>query len=443
MIGSLLKDSSVLFDVAEVLKPEHFFREIHSRIFRALLEIGSTGRKPSLQQLVARIGEEYEDGKSTVHLLTSIIRDAERDDALSPFDFLEEIVDHWARRQIANAQQWIVKELSKKDKPPQLFLSEINERFQEIGLQSQGQPVKTLGDSAKRALANSMRAHETGEVVGMEWGLPTLNEVMGRILPGDLGFIGAAQGDGKTVVGLQLCRAAQRTRPVAFFQLEMEAEDMARRELAGGTDLSVSQIEEGTYDMFSIQALQREQELLSEERVYIDDRPGLTFEQFRDRCIQLKRSQNLGLVVVDHLRLLRATKRFSNKFDRVEWITGEMKVLAKTLGIAVVALSQRTRTSQRRDGWAPRLDDFDGGSSIEQDADWVLGLARPETWLKKNKPHIPAGVDPEEHHEFSKWLKEMKDHKGKIEFHGLKRRKGDLIVRDGIFDGRAGRIYEV
>ncbi len=440
VLGALLNDSSQLFDVSEVLKPEQFYRDIHSKIFRSMLDISATGRKPSLQQIVARVGDEYEDGKSTVHLLTSILRDAEKDEALSPFDFVDLIIDEWARRQIAITQQWIGKELGKNEKQPQEFLSEINERFQEIGLQTQAAPVITLGESAKRAVASSIRVMETGEVIGMGWGLPTLNEVIGPVKPGDLGFIGAAPSGGKTVVALQLCRAAQ---DALLFELEMDHEDLSRRELSGDAGIPVSQIEEGTYDMFTKGVLEKVRDGLEGERVYIDDRPALTWEQIKARIIQMKRSKGIRLAVIDHLRLVRTTKRVRDKFERAEYITSEAKALAKALKIAIIFLTQRSRTSLRRDSWIPRLDDFDAGPSVDQDADWVLGLARPEQWLKNNKPRLPPNTAPEDDFKFKAWLDEMKKYKGKIEFYGLKRRKGDTIMRDAIFDGAAGRCREI
>lgn len=248
----------------------------------------------------------------------------------------------------------------------------------------------------------------------------------------------AAPGDGKTVIGSQLAMRAALFAPAIYFQLEMRDEDMARRALAGAAGLSVAEIEEGNYDFDAYTRLAEARDRIAGLKLAIDDRPKLRIDQIRDRCLALKRSHGLGFVVIDHLRLVRLGTKVRDKFERAEIITGELKALAKELGIAVVCLSQVTRASQRRDDPTPQRSDGDGGSSIEQDADWALALLRRDRWLKTQKP--VGGSD----REWDEWKSKFARAKGRIEITVLKRRRGeDGEMREFVFDGRGSLVREI
>ncbi len=443
ILGAILNDPPVFFQVSDILIPEHFSRDFHGRIFTALQDVMMTGKKPSLQLILSKLGDEYDDGKSTINYLTALLRDVEEDDA-ALLDFVDGIVEAWARRKMLDMAKWLEKEAAKVDGNSADTLAALEERSQMITLRAQSVPVVTIGESASRALRKSISAQESGVVFGCDTGLPSLDEILGRIQPGDLGVIGGPQGTGKTIVGMQICRRAQIYEPSAIFELEMDDEDLGRRALAEATDLSTRQIVEGTYEMFDVDALRAAEAALMSERVFIDDRPGLTAQQIRDRCFQLKHTRGLGLIVIDHLRLVEVVGRFQSKFDRIEWVTKFFKVVAKSLGIAVILLTQVTRTAQRRDGWEPQVHDFDGGSSIEQDADWILGLARKDKYLAGRRPLLRADEDPESNREYQNWLTEYRAAKGKMQVFNMKnRRMGDGGMREFLFNGRAGRLDEL
>lgn len=243
-----------------------------------------------------------------------------------------------------------------------------------------------------------------------------------------------------TIVGAQIAMHVAETSPVVYFQLEMQGDDMAARAGAGITNISVDEIEEGAPDFEAYTRLEEAQERLASLALYVDARPRLRLDQIRDRCVSLKRSRGLGLAVIDHLRLIRCTQKFNNKFDRAEFVTGELKAMAKDLQIAVIVLSQVTRASQRRDDPFPQLTDFDSGSSVEQDADWAMALFRRDQWLKLNKP-----LDMSEgNREADKWLDDYKACKGQIEIGNLKRRRGEASGRRSFtFLGRQYKIAEL
>lgn len=437
IIGKMLENEAVFWELNGVLLSEHFSVEIHRDLFDAIYSIATSGKRVTLSLIVSRIGPEYGDGASTMTLMTALMRNVAEIDEFN--DEVRTVLELWQRRRAIEICNMFIKEAKKEGVDTSYMLFDMENCVKDITVNSQAEPIKTLGQFVTAAVSKSSKAANTGQSPGFDTGLASLDEILGRIHGGDFGVIGARQGDAKTVLGVQLARRADAYGiPSAMFELEMQGEDLGRRVLAGETNISVSQIEEGSYEMFALEELKAVQEQLKNSRVHIDDRPKLRIDQIRDRCVSLKRTKGLGIVVIDHLRLVRANGRFKDKFDRIEFVTGELKSLAKELDIAVIALSQVTRSSQRRDDPSPQLNDFDGGPSIEQDADWAIGMFRRDRWLKTQRPR---DMDSSEGRD---WLEDYNRAKGKIEIRCLKRRRGDDgEMREFTFDGRRGLITEI
>lgn len=438
VLGKLLQSVDAYWRVSDVLQPQHFSRAIHQQVYAAIRDILNRGGRHTLGLVESHVGEEYDDGKSTSTLLSAYLRDADEDTEGGALELVDNLVDLWRRRKFLEELERSAKDARNPGRSSYDLVSDHESRIQDINLNSLSIPVKRLGAIAAEVVVRSGKSQESGFVAGFDTGLPSLDEIVGRIHAGDFGVIGARQGDGKTVLGAQLMKRGAAYKPGCFFQLEMTAEDMAARSLAAESNISVAEIEAGTYSAFDYEDLIKAKDLLAGVDVYIDDRPRLAIEQIYERTLALKRRHDLGMIVVDHLRLIRSFKRTQNKFDRIEHVTGELKAMAKELKIAVIVLSQVTRESQRRGDPSPQLIDLDGGSSIEQDADWVLGLFRRDRWLKTQRP--PDQETPE----WRKWSEQWLLHKGKIEITDLKRRRGDDGDRKSfIFDGKRSLIREI
>lgn len=437
VLGRVLQDETTFWQVNGTLQGFHFSVEIYQLIYNAYHLLMMEGKKATLSLLQSRVGPEYGDGSSTMTLMTALIRNTAEIEDIA--DEVTKIIEMWQRRRTIEVCEQFIKG-AKGDEPDTGFmLADLENCVKDITVNSQAEPIKTMKDAVAKVMANSMKTRETGMSPGFGTGLSALDEILGRMFPKDLGIIGASPGGGKSLLGLQLIdRIQERHGPTCFFSLEMTDEDLARRALAGRSNASASEIEEGTYDAFQLEELRGAQELLSRSKMLIDDRAALRIDQIRDRCIVLKRTHSLRAIIVDHIRLVQVIGRGLNRFDRAEIVTGMLKKLAKDLDILVIALSQVTRTSQRRTDPRPRLDDFDGGSSIEQDADWALGLFRREEWLLSQKPYdmdTPEGKE---------WALDMSKCKGKIEVINLKRRRG--VAKHSCeltFDGRASLLREV
>lgn len=437
VLGKLLINKALFWEFNATLQSAHFYRPIHQKIYDTLFSLHSKGKEPTPRLMQSIIGPEYEGDNSTIMLLTALIRDAEDLDSIN--DEVFTVVDLWRRRRVKDICAQFNAEASKKETDTGYMLDDLANCIEDVSLSSQAEPIKKIGDIARTVMLKSKRANETGVSIGIDLGMPTLAEVMGTIHRGDLGYILAAQGDGKTVGGLQILRAAAQNGFVGcLFELEMKDEDIAARELAGESDVSISNIEEGTYDAFGYDNLQVALDAMKDLPIYIDDKPKQTIERICERAVMLKRTKGLSLVVIDHMRLVQTMRRFNNKFDRIEYVSGELKSLAKSEDLAVVGLSQVTRASQRRDNPVPMISDSDLGSAVEQDADWALSFFRRDRYLKESEPQ---DRESQEHRE---WVLEYMKHKGLVEIRGLKRRRGQPgEMRRMGFDGPRYRLNEL
>lgn len=443
VLGRLLHDPQSYWQVADLLRSFHFGSTIHQAIYSAIVDILGSSKKLSLLQVESRVGPEYDDGKSTMTLLTAMIRDAENGD----LEGVDTIVDLWKRRAHIAELKRALKEAEKPEKHIEDLMQEHTLKTEDITVNGQSAPIRTIGQAAAVVMDYSRKANQSGIRPGFDTGLPSLDEILGRIHPTDLGVIGAARGDGKTLVATQMAQHIQQYVPVVIFEEEMRDIDLAARALAaqatltGETSrpLSTALIESGEYDQFDLQALLKAREALDRSQLYIDDRPKLTIEQIYDRCRVLKRQKGIGVAIVDHLRLVRTGRKITDRFERMEYVSGEMKAIAKELEIAVIVLSQVTRMSQRReDNPIPVLSDLDGGGALEQDADWAVVAFRWDRWLDERRPTDIDSAD------YRKWAERRERHKDRIELHLRKgRRSKPNVMREFEFDGRSSLIREI
>ncbi len=374
---------------------------------------------------------------SVMILMTAYIRGAE--DADDWVTEAETIVELWKTRKTLEEVSRTQKEIEKGGSHISDIIAGHEQRMQDITQNSRAEPLLSMGQVMRQALEQSSRARDDGKAPGVTSGLPSLDEILGRIHPGDLGFIGADPGVGKTILAQQIAWyvAATLKQPVLFFQLEMSKLDMARRQLARDAGLSTAEVEEGAYHFDELERLRASVASADNIPLYIDGGQELYVDQIIDRAAQLKRSSGLALVFVDHLLKIEAHGNHKDYFAKTKFVTGKLKNAAKRLEVAFICLAHRTLTAQRA-SYIPKISDLDGGSSIQRDADWVLAIAREDIWLEMNRPDDPDSS------EFRKWAEKMSNGRNTAEVFNLKgRRTARGSKRVFGFDGKLSRIYEL
>jgi len=231
-----------------------------------------------------------------------------------------------------------------------------------------------------------MRIHDAsmnGGIAGLECGLASLDGVTGGWRKSHFIVVAARPAMGKTAFLLSMAKnMADKGHPVLIFSLEMSKHDLGERLLSMASEISVSKIngQQGEITQLDKLILQNQSNILAKDPLYIDDASDLTIYEIASKARQMKREQNIECIMIDYLQLMKANSKFNNREQEVSSISRALKQLAKELDIPVIALSQLNRGVEARSGEnkKPVLSDLRESGSIEQDADMVLLLHRPE-----------------------------------------------------------------
>ena len=226
------------------------------------------------------------------------------------------------------------------------------------------------------------RMHGSG-VTGVESGFTDLDRITSGWQKSDLVVLAARPGMGKTAFVLSLARnaAINFSKPIALFSLEMSADQLVKRMVSSETGIPAEKLRKGNLDEIEWQKLVSQTGKLSSAPLYIDDTPALSVFEFRSRCRRLKAMYDIQMVIVDYLQLMRADldHKSGNREQEISTISRSLKAVAKELNIPIIALSQLSRSVETRGGTKrPMLSDLRESGAIEQDADMVLFIYRPE-----------------------------------------------------------------
>jgi replicative DNA helicase len=282
-----------------------------------------------------------------------------------------------------------------------------------------------------------------GGLSGVTTGLDSVNAKTGGLHHSDLVILAGRPGMGKTALATNIAFNAARRwvrdeedgippeksvgAKVAFFSLEMSADQLATRILSEQSSISSESLRMGKIGQQDFRNLARAAAELETLPLFIDDTPGLTIAALRTRARRLKRRHGIGLVVVDYLQLLQGSGRQSdgNRVQEISEISRGLKTLAKELNVPVIALSQLSRAVEQREDKRPQLSDLRESGSIEQDADIVLFVYREEYYVASREPKRPGPEDDAKTHEdHQKWMADMEKVFGLSELIVAKQRHG-------------------
>lgn len=435
VIGFLIRSDAAYWALTEAqIGEEHFSDPTYRLFFAAIRDICEESKRLTPQLLQSRLPDACPDGTSTIAHMAVLVKHAE--DAGSVEDYLDDLREAFRWRKLLQLAGILSN--APADKTVDDILAEVDAGVKDLAAASAARFERTLEAAVHAVIQQSSNAYQTGTRPGLSTGLPSLDEIVGPLMGGDLVVIGAAQGESKTSLALQIAMGATARGPVAFFELEMSHEDLARRLLAADADVPVETIESGAYEFDEFERLEAARRRIAQYPLIIIDRPRMRVGEIRARALAIKHSRGLAAVFVDHLRLVQADGKTRDFLERTEQVTGALKATAKELGVPVILLSQRTRGSQDRDGPEPRVTDLHGGGSIEQDADLIIGLWRRDNWLQQRRPR------QDDEKKFAAWQAELNDCRGYIEAMCLKRRRGVAMEKRRFrFNGPKTRLEEV
>jgi replicative DNA helicase len=446
LLGALMIDNRLVEDVQLTLKADHFFEPVHGRIYDAVLLLADRNMvanpvtlKPMFEadEAIRQLG-----GPAYLAQLTgsgaALI--GARDFARQIYDLalLRELIA--VGRKLATDAMDTSAAATPQDQieAAEMALYRVAEQGGESG------SVKSFAHATRLAVELAEKAlNAGGGLSGVTTGMESVNAKTGGLHHSDLLILAGRPGMGKTAFATNLAFNAARRwlrdmedgiepaksvgAKVAFFSLEMSADQLATRVLAEQSGISGELLRMGKISQQDFRNLARASAELETLPLFIDDTPGLTIAALRTRARRLKRRHDIGLVIVDYLQLLQGSGRGGdgNRVQEISEISRGLKTLAKELNVPVIALSQLSRAVESREDKRPQLSDLRESGSIEQDADIVLFVFREEYYVMSREPKRPMeGDDAKVFDDHAKWLSELQRVEGLAELIIAKQRHG-------------------
>jgi replicative DNA helicase len=387
VLGGMLLSKNAIADVLEQkFTRGDFYRPAHTAIFDAILALYERGEPADPITVVAELERRGELGRvggaPYLHTLVAIVPTA------ANASYYAEIVSDKAelRRLVQAGTRMVQLGYGAHDagETSGAVISRAHEALEEVtATREEQRETRSLGQ-LYTPLFEKIGDFQSGSLRdGIRTGLHDLDALTGGFQPGQLVVVAARPGMGKSVLGLQFAREAaiRGGHAVGVFSLEMSQVEIGLRVLSAETRIGLAELrrESGLTDGDWARIDRRWNEI-SEAPLFIDDSPNLTMSEIRAKARRLKQRHNLKMIVVDYLQLMTSGKRVESRQQEVSEFSRSMKLLGKELEVPVIAISQLNRGPEQRTDKRPMLSDLRESGSIEQDADIVILINRPDAY---------------------------------------------------------------
>lgn len=387
VIGGLLLDGDLIDSIDGLLSPEDFYNGAHAEIFRAMLVLAKRGQKIDWLMLQDEINQDALLPVGGVAYGVQLIDSTPA--TANIISYANNIRDKSTLRSIAMVGSYIsedargkgsvAKDVLEKAEEMLFSLAEENERSK--GFVQAAPIIRTVLDNIEKAARGD-------KIEGaIHTGFKFLDHKIGSLMPGSLYILAGRPAMGKTAFAMNIAaNAAIRGKAVCgIFSLEMTEAQLMLRMLGSEAGACVDRMIRGKSTKEESAAIQQNAPMVADAKIYINDSSGLTISDIRSRARRLKREKGIELLVIDYLGKISGSNRYGPKVHEVTEIVEGLKDMAKELNIPVIALAQLNRGVESRSPPIPRLSDLRDSGSIEQEADVVMLLYRPEVYFSEKK----------------------------------------------------------
>lgn len=383
VLGAIILEKHALSQVMSILKPEIFYKNAHSLIYQAILDLFSESKSVDLltvtEQLRKNKNLKEAGGAIYVTELTSRVSSA------ANIEYHSRIIQekYMARELIRMASELTKSAFEGSDDVFDLTDTHLAGLIALTGGFGGNQAV-TINQSTHQVIEEmsvNMDKFHNHQITGIATPINVLNDFTGGWQKGNLILVAGRPAMGKTGFALSCARAAANDgKSVAIFSLEMSHKDLTYRMIAQELkQKSVTDMKKGNIDQSDLNYTIQKVSNLSKRNIKIDDTAKMNIVSLRSKATAMKASGSLDLIIVDYLQLMDGDKKSNNREQEISTISRGLKVLAKELDVPVIALSQLSRAVETRGGnKMPQLSDLRESGAIEQDADMVIFMYRPE-----------------------------------------------------------------
>src|SRR6266480_3778729 len=385
VLGSMLiSPRDTIGECVEKINEEYFYIPAHQTIYTVLVELWNAGQAIDLitftQVLRDRNLLESLGGAAFITGLFTFVPTA-----ANVQYYLDIVRDKYILREIIAAATESVRRAYEEQDEVNNLLDEVEQRIFAVGEDRFKGQMLTMKDQVMEAIESIEKLYERkGGITGISTGFVEFDRMTSGMHGAEMIVIAARPSMGKTALVMNIAEhvAVQEKLPVGVFSLEMSSQQLVQRLLCSRARVNLQKVRDGFLAERDFPSLTAAASKLAEAKIFIDDSAGLSILELRAKARRLRAQQEVQLLIVDYLQLLRSTSRRAqdNRQLEISEISAGIKGLAKELKIPIIVVAQLNRQPEARSGGKPRLSDLRESGSIEQDADLVGLLVRPEIY---------------------------------------------------------------
>ena len=385
VLGAMMLEKEAVNVAIDILKPESFYKESHQKIFEVIQELFQNSEPIDILTITNSLRKKGEldivGGPYYITQLTNRVASA------ANVEFHARIISQkYIQRELIRISTEIITDAFDETTDVFDLLDKAESNLFGVTEGNINKSYDSMSSLVRKAIIQIESAkNKEGNLIGVPSGFTDLDRVTSGWQPSDLIILAARPAMGKTAFALTLARnaAVEFEKPVAVFSLEMSSIQLVTRLISAESELSASKLRDGNLRNDEIEQIHAKITELTEAPIFIDDTPAISVFELRAKARRLKSQHDIQMLVVDYLQLMTAGsgdgKGSGNREQEISTISRSLKSIAKELNIPVIALSQLSRAVESRGGdRRPQLSDLRESGSIEQDADMVLFINRPE-----------------------------------------------------------------
>lgn len=392
VLGAAMLSKDALADVVDVVKPDDFYQAAHKEIFSIMIDLFTNNVSVDIvtvcEELKKRKALEIVGGRAYVASLSS-----EAPSTSNAAEYAKIVAEKASMRQLIKTAEEIREKGYEESMEAREILDYAENGIFKIAQQRQSSDYAPIKEVLVENLAMIDKAIATqGQVVGLSTGFKRLDELTSGLHKSDLIIVAARPAMGKTAFVLNIAQnaAIKSGASVLIFSLEMAKAQLGQRLLAMESRVEMQKLKTGNLERNDWERIQMALDSLSKTNIHIDDTPGITILDMKNKCRRLKAEKGLDLIIIDYLQLMNSQGKSDSRQQEISTLSRHLKLLAREMDCPVIVLSQLSRAAEQRQDHRPILSDLRESGAIEQDADMVMFLYRDDYYNKDNseKPGV-------------------------------------------------------
>lgn len=386
VLGAMMLSTDAIADIVDLIKPGDYYRPVHSDIHNALVALYGRGEPTEPVAVAAQLlaAGDLQRAGGAPYLIECA---SQVPTAANGSWYARRVAELATRRRLMEVGSKISQLAASPEIEVSSAVDQAGAAFYDATAQHDHGDLTPASAETARVLQAVRDAADQGDGMrGIPTGFPALDRLTNGLQPGQLIVLAGRPGMGKSVAAVDICRqnAIREGKKVAYFSLEMSVDELLQRAWSAESDLALNAVKTGRLSGHEWPRLERAARRVHDSGLLIDPSPNVTLTDVRARCRRISQQGGLDLVVVDYLQLMTPSdRRVQNREQEVAEISRGLKLLAKELGVPVIAVAQLNRGPEQRTDKRPQLSDLRESGSLEQDADIVMFVHRDDYYDKK------------------------------------------------------------